>query len=86
MRIITLLAMMGAILVVAVGIAYGYVTFVVQGGQQEGGGSSQAQLVDACRDVKEVRCNQGGISKGDYPSNCIVNGQHVLDNPYTCPG
>lgn len=87
MEVKTLLGMMAGILVIGVVIAVGYVQFVAGGGSQSDGPEmSEAELVDVCSDVRDVTCRNGSISDVEYPPNCFIDGQHVLDEPYRCPG
>lgn len=87
MDVKTLLAMMAAILVIGIAIAVGYVQFAT-GGQPSSQESdmSEGELIDVCGDVRDVTCRNGSISDVEYPPNCFVDGEHVLDDPYSCPG
>jgi hypothetical protein len=87
MDVKTLLAMMAGILVIGIAIAVGYVQFATGGGSQSDGPSmSEAELRDVCGDVRDVTCRNGSISDVEYPPNCFVDGEHVLADPYSCPG
>lgn len=86
MDVKTLLAMMAAILVISVSIAVGYVQFVASGQPSSQESSmSEDELIDVCSDVRDVTCRNGSISDVEYPPNCFIDGEHVLDDPYSCP-
>jgi len=87
MDVKTLLAMMAGILVISVTIAVGYVQLATSGGSQDNGPQmSEDELQDVCGDVRDVTCRNGSISDVEYPPNCFIDGEHVLEDPYSCPG
>lgn len=54
--------------------------------QNELSDMANEQTIAMCEDVRQQVCLQGRITESDYPDGCFEDGQHILDEPYTCPG
>lgn len=73
----------GLVLVVLVG-AVGLLSPII--GQQDATADTfdQAQI-QSCESTKQTMCQtSGSVNESDYPDSCFSNGEHILEQPYTC--
>lgn len=79
-------AILAGITIAAILGTLGYQMAVISGQQDDVGEFSDQQTVALCEDIREQTCLNREITQGDYPDSCFVDGEHVLDEPYSCPG
>ena len=74
-----------AIGMIGVGSYFAYTTFVVSETQEGLSENVDDVSVQSCQSTKESTCAlEDTVSQEDYSENCFENGEHVLENPYTC--
>lgn len=74
-----------AIAIVGAGSYFVYSTFVVSETQQDLSENVDDVAVQTCQSTKESTCAlDNTVSEEDYSENCFENGEHILEDPYTC--
>lgn len=73
----------GVVLVAVIGVAA--LTLPMFGAQSEQADFFSQVQVQQCESTKQSVCaTDGTINASDYPDSCTQNGEHALDQPYTC--
>jgi hypothetical protein len=82
-----ILSVVLVIALICVGGYFAYSTFVMSETQGDISDTANQANINSCKSMKQTLCtSQGSISEDDYSQSCFQNGEHILDNPYTCKG
>lgn len=73
----------GLVLMVLVG-AVGLLSPIM--GQQDATADTFDQArIQSCESTKQTMCQTADtVTEEDYPDSCFSNGEHILEQPYTC--